>query len=491
MFKKAYFLLVLLITIPFCVYAVSQANATRDRLVREKTLALYSVVAGLNRCLPVSWAAVDKLVAGDEPSVEKRQLLYDEFEPALRSYAEAWPGYSFGIYLRDLNIVALIPDEPALLGTEATSEALRVYTSGLTEVGVIDGGSTYGGQSILAINQPILHKGQLIGHLWANVKVADIDATIKSELLRSLSTLIILWLLLLIGVIYIMRDIETSLTGLIEAIRRDSGDISRFRDFPQALPLLDTVESLRQQLTADYADRERVAADLAKIDRMNLIGEMAAGLAHEIRNPMTVIRGYLQRMLLKAEGNLASQYALILAETSRINEIITAFLSLAKNRRVEMGRCNLTDLIFQLFPLIQADARKAGAVVNLQPLPEKLLIFADEKEIKQLVLNLVRNAMEAIVGKGTVVITAAEQRNRIVLSVADDGCGIAPELRDKIFDPFYTTKDSGTGLGLAICKSIIDRHGGTIDINSEPGKGTVFTVFLPAAGDVGLEDLAS
>jgi signal transduction histidine kinase len=491
MFKKAYILLVVLVTIPFCVYAVTQTNDIRERLVREKTLSLYSVIAGLDQRLTASWETTSTTVFGEKDPWEKRHHLYGALEPILRDYAEAWPGYGFGIYLRDLRIVALIPDRPGLVGAEATPEALRVYASGLTEVGFIPTGFIHGGQSILAVNQPIYHQGQIIGHLWANVIVADIDTAIQGELLRSFSTLSAIWILLLLGVGFIMHDIERSLSSLIEGISRDNCDTSTLQGFPQAITLLKTIEKLRQQLRAEYAERERVAADLAKLGRMDLIGEMAAGLAHEIRNPMTVIRGYLQKMLRKADGVQASQYALILAETGRINEIISAFLSLAKNRRVEMELYNLTDIIFQLFPLIQADARKAGVVVNLQPLPEKLTILADEKEIKQLVLNIVRNAIEALNGKGTVVITAAEQRNFIVLTVADDGCGIDPDLRERIFDPFYTTKDCGTGLGLAICKSIVDRHNGRIDISSEPGIGTAFTIFLPSAASAGGQILAS
>lgn len=482
MFKKAYFMLVLLVTVPFVIYAVYQANVTRDRLVHEKTHTLFTIVAELNHRMPTSWQTQTGSVDGEISPAEKRRLLHARLEPILQELAPVWPDYGIGVYSHDLGVVALIPDDSRLLGAEATPEAHRVYGTGRTEVSVTDAAFTQGDQNILAVNQPVLVNGQIIGHLWANFKMAAIESAIRGELLRSLSLLAAIWLVLLLGVGWIMHDMNRSLAGLIEGISRDQSDLDRFRDFPQAIPLLETVNRLRQQLKAEYTERERVAADLAKMDRMNLIGEMAAGLAHEIRNPMTVIRGYLQKMLRKADEKQASQYALVIGETTRINEIISAFLSLARNRRVEMGLCNLTDIIFQLFPLIQADARKTGTIVNLQPLQERLAIFADEKEIKQLVLNLVRNAIEAMSGKGTVVITAAEQHGLVVLTVADSGCGIDPAFREKIFDPFYTTKDYGTGLGLAICKSIVDRHGGTIDINSEVGQGTTVTIFLPAAG---------
>lgn len=482
MFRKAYFLLILLVTVPFVIYAINQANATRERLINEKTSELTMLISEINQRLPAAWDTSMLSVGAERSAAGKRRLLHAKLEPILLDLAKSWPGYGFGVYSRELNIVALVPDNPALLGAEATPESLKVYSSGRTEVSFIDSGITQGGKNILAVNRPIIVNGRITGHVWANVKVADIETAIRNDLVRTFAVLAATWLALLLGLGWIMRDLDRSLGILIEDIRKGKSNPAPFIDLPQALPLLETVNQLRQQLKADYAERERVAAELARADRMNLIGEMAAGLAHEIRNPMTVIRGYLQKMLRKADDEAQkAQYSLIIAETTRINEIISAFLSLAKNRRVEMGLCNLTDIIFQLFPLIQADGRKTGTIINLQPLPEKLPIYADEKEIKQLVLNLVHNAIEAQPGKGTVVITAAEQHGTVVLTVADTGCGIDQVLLEKIFDPFYTTKDVGTGLGLAICKSIVDRHGGRIDIQSEIGQGTTVSIFLPAA----------
>lgn len=229
----------------------------------------------------------------------------------------------------------------------------------------------------------------------------------------------------------------------------------------------------------DITAKKQLDTELARFDSLNLIGEMAASIGHEVRNPMTTVRGYLQ--LFDRNPKFAShsvQIELMIEEIDRANAIITEFLSLSKNKNSELKLSNLNDVIHVLFPLLQADALHSGHTVLVAPssLPDILL---DTKEIRQLILNLVRNAMEAMDSTGAVTIKTYCTRDEIILEVIDTGRGIAPEILSKLGTPFLTTKESGTGLGLAVCYRIAQRHGAKIEVASSSA-GTTFSVRFKA-----------
>lgn len=230
----------------------------------------------------------------------------------------------------------------------------------------------------------------------------------------------------------------------------------------------------------DITEMEKMRKELARLDRLNLIGEMAAGVAHEIRNPMTVIMGYLQMMSGRAEAGWQEKYNIIMDELNRINAIVTDFLSLAKDKMVEKESGNLNKMINGIYPLILADAAKNDIEVKLNLADDMPDLLLNNKEIKQLILNLARNAIEAMKSStGELCIETRVYEDKVELITTDSGCGIDSQYLNKIFDPFFTTKDNGTGLGLAVCQSIVERHQGMIDIWSEVGKGTSVIVTLP------------
>jgi signal transduction histidine kinase len=210
---------------------------------------------------------------------------------------------------------------------------------------------------------------------------------------------------------------------------------------------------------------------------MELIGKMAAGIGHEIRNPMTTVRGFLQILAGKQDCSQYKEfYHLMISELDRANSIITEFLSLAKNKKVELKTQNLNQIVDALFPLISADGMVADKHIEIElgKLPD---IKLDEKEIRQLILNLVRNGLEAMTAGGKLTIRTFQDGDTVVLAVQDQGVGIKPNVLEKIGAPFFSTKDSGTGLGLAVCFSIANRHNATIKVETGPGGTTFFTRF--------------
>ncbi len=225
----------------------------------------------------------------------------------------------------------------------------------------------------------------------------------------------------------------------------------------------------------DISKYKQLEVELSRLSRLNLIGEMAAGIAHEIRNPMTTVRGLLQILGQKERYHQDKEYFnLMIQELDRANLIITEFLSLAKNRNVDFKTQNLNHILDSLFPLIKADAMVSGKYVALDQneVPNLLL---DEKEIRQLVLNLTRNGLEALLSGGCLTIKTYLDDGKVVLSVHDQGKGIPDEILEKIGTPFFTTKDNGTGLGLATCYSIAAKHNASISFDTGPD-GTTFYV---------------
>jgi PAS domain S-box-containing protein len=223
----------------------------------------------------------------------------------------------------------------------------------------------------------------------------------------------------------------------------------------------------------DITEQKKYEAELLRLDRLNIIGETAAGIGHEVRNPMTTVRGYLQRFArIAAFAEYHEPLALMIEELDRANTIISDFLSLAKNKTVNMKSTDLNTVIRSLFPLLQADAFRRGSTIELElhDIPE---IVADEKELRQCILNLVGNGLDAMPEGGKVTIGTANTKDRVEMTVRDRGTGIPPAIKDKLGTPFFTTKEHGTGLGLPVCYQIAQRHHANLEVETGP-KGTAF-----------------
>lgn len=213
-------------------------------------------------------------------------------------------------------------------------------------------------------------------------------------------------------------------------------------------------------------EKQKMENAMNRLDRLNLIGEMAANIGHEVRNPLRTVRGYLQYFSTKKEfSRYEEDFDVMIQELDRANSIITEFLSLAKDKNVELASNNLNIIISKIYPLLQADAMGAGKTIalELENIPN---ILMNENEMRQYILNLVHNGLDAIKYKGTVGIKTYMDEQSVVLKIQDDGEGIPQEILDKLGTPFVTTKDNGTGLGIPICYRIADRHKAEMEIES-------------------------
>lgn len=235
----------------------------------------------------------------------------------------------------------------------------------------------------------------------------------------------------------------------------------------------------------DITRFKEIELQLAKSEKLSVIGELAAGTAHEIRNPLTTVRGFVQIIQSKAKEMdidiFDSYIQIVLSEIDRVDEITTSFLNLAKPKRINREALNINQIIQEVMLLVENEALRKEIDANAllgESLPP---IEGDKHQLMQVFLNIVNNALQATPrgGKVTIKTMAACDRTKVIIDIADDGEGILPENQLKIFDPFFSTKDEGTGLGLAISNRIINDHDGEIKVFSRPGEGSTFSVILP------------
>ncbi len=253
---------------------------------------------------------------------------------------------------------------------------------------------------------------------------------------------------------------------------------SQRRRYEEALVRLDeSHRKLKEQTDVLFQTEEQ----LRRADRLSALGELSAGMAHEIRNPLGAIKGAAE--ILKDDypsDNAKYEFIrILLKESDRLNNIVQEFLGFARPKQPEFRQADLNEVVESVLLLAAPEARKAGVRIDKKLDSAIGKRSLDAGLLKQALLNLVLNAIQAMPGGGTLFIESRFLGDAVAVTVADTGIGISDGDRKKLFSPFFTTKKNGTGLGLAITYRIIENHRGSIDVKSEQGKGTTFTVKLP------------
>ncbi|MFY0543286.1 PAS domain S-box protein [Brevibacillus sp. H7] len=234
-------------------------------------------------------------------------------------------------------------------------------------------------------------------------------------------------------------------------------------------------------VTRDITEQKRTEELLRQSDKLSAIGQLAAGIAHEIRNPLTALRGFIQ--LLESSVSDEKKYCeIMLAELDRINFIVSELLLLAKPQAIRFQIKDVHELLQNVLSLLDTQAILNNIQIHTRFADNLPQISCEENQIKQVFINIFKNAIEAMPHGGMITVEGSVREDgSVLIRISDSGCGIDPDRIPKLGEPFYTTKEKGTGLGLMVSYKIIENHGGSILVSSELNKGTTVDVVLPSA----------
>jgi len=231
-------------------------------------------------------------------------------------------------------------------------------------------------------------------------------------------------------------------------------------------------------ISRDISERKKSEEILLQSEKLSIVGELAAGVAHEIRNPLTTIKGFIQ--LYKKENRMIEYNDLILSELERIEIITSELLSLGKPQAVQFNRINIEELIQSTIEFLAPQALLNKIQFELECKELNLQVFGEKNQLKQVLLNIIKNAMEAMASGGVITIGVQKTLDgECLLTIKDQGHGIPEEILPRLGEPFYSLKEKGTGLGLMICHKIIKQHNGKITYKSKVNEGTVIGITLP------------
>lgn len=242
------------------------------------------------------------------------------------------------------------------------------------------------------------------------------------------------------------------------------------------------VEDTKAELEHVYTELRQNIEQLKKTERLTVAGQLSASLAHEIRNPLASISG-AAGILARGQASVEARAEcldILTKESQRLNKLLTNFLDFARPRLPRRQSTPPDELVRSVVALAQHNAAQQDVALQVAHVASGRDIHCDPEQIKQLLLNLILNAVQATDAGGTVTIRSNLTGFMLAIEVSDNGSGIPAEERDKIFDPFYTTKENGTGLGLAIAANIAAQHGGTLACTPNAGRGVTFRLELPA-----------
>jgi two-component system, sporulation sensor kinase E len=239
-------------------------------------------------------------------------------------------------------------------------------------------------------------------------------------------------------------------------------------------------ENMNLAVLRDVTEKRELEEQLRKSDTLNVVGELAAGIAHEIRNPMTALKGFIQLL----EGSIKDDYSLyfnvITSELNRIESIITEFLILARPQAIQYLKKDIGTIMKETIDLLNGQAILVNVQMELYLEQELPLIYCEPNQLKQVFINILKNAIEVMPKGGQIDVKIKKKDEKhLIVSIIDRGLGIPEDKIKRLGQPFYTTKERGTGLGLMVSYKIIEEHRGIVEVESKVGNGTTFHITLP------------
>jgi signal transduction histidine kinase len=344
---------------------------------------------------------------------------------------------------------------------------------------------------IIEVAQPL----KIAGKSWGNLRVAidaePLRAEIRMLFLKMHSFTLLLIIITLSVIYYLVSKMTNSLHNLVETIDKIDLESDEFQDMEISNDeigyLTRHFRNLEQRLSQSHTKLLDAQRQIYQAEKLASIGRLSSGVAHEINNPLNGIRNCLYSIRQEPENKeLQQEYFQLIDEgINHIESVVQKLLGFSRHSKPNISSVNINSIIGMVLHLLSYQMDKKYITISTQleeHLPE---IAADTGLIQEIVMNLLLNSYDAVDEKGKIILRSGQlDHDQIYFSVEDNGAGIPPEEQQHIFDPFFTTKDpgKGTGLGLSVSMGIVEAHGGTMTVYSEPNKKTIFTVTLPIKG---------
>jgi signal transduction histidine kinase len=293
-------------------------------------------------------------------------------------------------------------------------------------------------------------------------------------------------LLLIVAITVFTKRLTRPITELSQAARKvTKGDLD-FNVSASGPEEVSTLSNTFNEMLAGLRSKRDLEEQLQRAERSAVVGRLASGIAHEIRNPLNFINlsiDHLRAAFAPKEEPSRAQFTHILTtikdELARLNRLVTDFLSYGRPAKLKIREIDARTLIEEVRDLVNTQAEQQGVKINIEQNGSRdAKLYGDTEQIKTCFSNLMINAIQAMPNGGSLNVSLRPENSHLEIKFADTGAGITPEAMEQIFEPYYSTKETGIGLGLPLTKKIIEEHGGQIDVVSEPDRGTTFTVTL-------------
>ncbi|GAB6180492.1 ATP-binding protein [Desulfotomaculum defluvii] len=466
------------------MYDIFFASRTDNVIFLDKEQRLEALVKSTNVEFTKSLSTLEL-----HPEDVSSDTLHNEFTRVVEPHVPANSGIRFGLYVpltEKISVLGFLhnyrnlsPEEekqrekeifantkPGLLAAEMSKEPLFRISGSWDD-------------QVVEYIAPVVLQGRVVAVMWAGERLNPVfyQSSFVRKALRYF--VLVVLALVMLGTLILIRNITTGVERLKQGLQQMEGDIHHL--LPEMSGELGQVAQAVNRMAVGLVEKERLEDQLRQSEHLIALGRLATGVAHELRNPIGIIKTLAE--LMKHEYSQVSgieEFTRAIDEqVDRQNIVIQELLDFGRPTKVSIKDCLVNDLLKGVLSFSEAMLRKQKIKVNLDLDNQLPKIMADTEKLKQVFVNLIVNAAEAMPSGGRVDITTRLKDDMVTITFTDTGDGISLEEKSRIFDPFYTTKESGTGLGLSISFQSIKLHGGNIEVDSNPGMGTTFIIQLP------------
>lgn len=474
--------LIVAIALPALISGSFSILLAERALVAEKQEKLFGVTRMLDHYLQGSFD--DLLITHEEriaDRVHKIDILNQRLSAVTDQVCQAYPGIGAGYYSKSLDgIITYGPSHSygttVGLPISANHEGRMVMATGQPR---IQEGELVRG-AIMNVMYPIIRRQEVIGYIWANELTSDIELQLRTMRHNILLALTIGILFGLAGVVLLVDRLIADINGIKQGLVGLKQDLNY--QLPSLTGELGEITAAINDMAQGLIAKQQLEDQVQRVERLALAGELAAGLAHEIRNPLMAVKGFAQLLQEQVTPYEQAQYsAIIVRETQRMNRLVEELLYFARPVAAGTGGADIHTVIRESLSLLEPKAMRTQIEITSCLAPDLPAVAADRERLKQVVVNLLINAFQAVGEQGSITVHALlnATTGMVEIQITDSGVGISPEHIGKLFNPFFTTREDGAGLGLSVAQRLMSGWGGEILVDSTLGQGSTFTLVLP------------